>query len=97
MLIRPIITEKSTRAASRKIYTFEVSKDDTKTQIKYLVEKTFGVKVLAVKTAMMAGKDYRTGRKGKKSYRSDWKKAMIEIKSDQKIDLFEAATEEVKK
>ena len=97
MLIRPIITEKSTRAAGRKIYTFEMSTSDTKTQIKNLVENTFGVKVVAVKTATMTGKDYRTGRKWKRAHRSDWKKAMVEIKQDQKIDLFEAASEEAVK
>lgn len=97
MLIRPIITEKTTKLAGRKVYTFEVSLADTKTKIKSLVQKTFGVKVLAVKTAIMTGKSYRTGRRFRRGYRGNWKKAMVEIKQEQKIDLFEAAGEEVNK
>lgn len=88
MLLKPIITEKSTKAASRKVYTFAVSLNNTKTMIKNLVEKAFNVKVLSVKTATMSGKSYRTGKKWKRAYKGDWKKAMVEINSEQKIDLW---------
>jgi len=97
MLIRPIITEKSSRQAANKTYTFEVGKKDTKTDIKIYVEKTFAVKVVGVKTISMTGKEYRTGKKWKKAYRSDWKKALVEILPSQKIDLFETASEAEKK
>ena len=93
MLVRPVITEKSTADAAKKRYTFEVRPGATKTQIKSGVEELFKVKVLKVATMIMAGKKYRTGKRSVKKQRPEWKKAIVTIKSDQKIDLFEAAGE----
>ncbi len=97
MLIRPIITEKSTKDAANKIYTFEVDRKAHKTDIRKQITDLFGVKVVSVKTCMVHGKTYRTGKKMRKDQRSDWKKARVEILKDQKIDLFEAASEEATK
>lgn len=89
MLLKPLITENSIQRASLHRYTFVVSPEDTKTDIKQAVEKTFGVNVVSVRTMNMAGKEYRTGRRGGRAYAPDWKKAIVEIKKDQKIDLFD--------
>lgn len=89
MLIRPHITEKSMADVAKKLYTFVVSTSDTKTDIKRLVENTFKVNVLSVKTAIMPGRSYRTGRRGLTASRSEWKKAIVGIKPDQKIELFD--------
>jgi large subunit ribosomal protein L23 len=89
MIIRPIITEKSVSDASNKIYTFEVNSDADKTAIKKEVEKTFGVKVISVKTMIQHGKNYRTGKRWMIARKSDWKKALVEIQPDKSIDLFE--------
>jgi large subunit ribosomal protein L23 len=91
MLIKPIITEKSISQAAKKRYTFKVNIAATKTEIKKEVEKTFGVKVLAVKTSIQHGKKYRTGRKWTIDRRADWKKTVVEIQPDKQIDLFETA------
>ena len=45
IIIRPIITEKTMAGNSQKKYTFEVSKDSTKIDVKRAVEELFGVKV----------------------------------------------------
>lgn len=93
MLIRPVITEKSTADASRKRYTFEVLPGATKTQVGKAVEEQFKVTVIKVQTMIIAGKKYRAGKRAAKKHRPDWKKAIVTVKPDQKIDLFEAAGE----
>ncbi len=91
ILIRPIISEKTLRLASAKKYTFQVALSSTKTQIKKAVEKTFPVKVLAVRTGILPGSRYRLGKRQIYRRRSDWKKAVITVKPDQTIPLFETA------
>ncbi len=89
MLIKPLITEKTMARAAQHDYTFVVSLNDTKTQIKEQIEKTFAVKVLRVRTAVFVGKSYRSGRRGTKAMTGSWKKALVTLGPDQKIDLFE--------
>lgn len=93
-LIRPIITEKSIADTAAKKFTFKVKSLATKTEIKKEVEKTFGVKVLSVHTTNVHGKQYRTGKKWLTNKKSDWKKAIVGIKKDQNIDLFEVTQTE---
>ena len=76
---KPLITEKSTREASRGKYTFAVDKVATKGEIEQAVEKTFGVTVLDVQSANVRGK----------AKKSDWKKAVVTVKEGEKIELFE--------
>jgi large subunit ribosomal protein L23 len=83
----PLISEKSTFLANVKnAYTFEVDKSATKDQIKAAIEKLYDVKVLDVRTVNVPGKPRRT-RSGEKTT-SEWKKAMVKLHPDQKIDLF---------
>jgi large subunit ribosomal protein L23 len=89
ILIKPIITEKSSSLAAKKKYTFRVNIAATKDVIKKEVEKTFGVKVISVKTSIQHGKKYRTGRKWTIARKADWKKAIVSIQPDKQIDLFE--------
>ena len=93
MLLKPHITEKTMKQAASKRYTFIVSKLANKTEVKEAVEKIFGVKVLSVKTIVKPGKMYRTGKKWTHKKAADMKKAVVQIKADQKIDLFETADE----
>ena len=80
IIIRPIITEKSSNAIAQGRYTFEVAKKATKIQIADAVEQLFEVKVLKVNTISMKGKEKRVGvHKGKTS---DRKKAIVTIDTD---------------
>lgn len=88
-LKRPVITEKSYRLVQDKVYTFEVDPKATKGQIKEAVEKAFAVTVLAVQTVKVAGKVRRTGRRRVESVAAGKKKAMVRIKKDQHIEVFE--------
>lgn len=85
---RALITEKGTVLREvRNQYLFEVERDANKIDIKRAVEAIFHVKVASVRTQQMLGKVRRQGRFVGK--RSDWKKAIVTLKPDQKIDLFE--------
>ena len=85
---RALITEKGTQLREvRNQYLFEVQRDANKIEIKRAIEHIFHVKVASVRTQQILGKVRRQGRfEGK---RSDWKKAIVTLKPDQKIDLFE--------
>ncbi len=90
MLLKPLITEKSLAGTAGRRYTFIVDLLDSKSMIKSDVEKTFGVKVLSVRTSHVHGKEYRTGKRGAHAKYVDHKKAMVTIKPDQKIELFDS-------
>ncbi len=84
----PLITEKGTalRTASN-AYVFLVDRSANKIEIANAVEAIFKVDVKAVRTINYLGKAKRLGRFVGK--RSDWKKAMVTIGADQKIEVFE--------
>lgn len=89
ILTRPIISEKSLNQAALGWYTFAVAPQARKPEIKKAVEETFGVKVLAVKTMIVKGKKRRVGRRQRLITTSPWKKALVKLPTEQKIDLFE--------
>lgn len=88
VLIRPLVTEKSTRLMNEtNSYTFQVAPDATKTQIRQAVEQIFNVRVLDVRTMWVRGKQRRMGRfQGR---RPDWKKAVVKLAPGQRIPIFE--------
>lgn len=88
ILIKPIVTEKSTALMEERKYTFCVSLSATKIQIRQAVEQIFKVKVQAVNTMRYEGKMKRLGRT--QGRRSDWKKAVVTLKPGETIELFEA-------
>ena len=85
---RVLITEKGTlQRELRRQYLFEVARDANKIEIKRAVESAFSVKVDQVRTQQNHGKVRRNGRFAGR--RSDWKKAIVTLQPDQKIELFE--------
>ncbi|MFQ5804938.1 MAG: 50S ribosomal protein L23 [Phycisphaerae bacterium] len=92
VIIRPLVTEKSTHQATYNsasrggAYSFEVHPEANKTQIKDAVQKLYGVRVLSVRTSNRQGKLRR--------YRWRWgrtrktKKAVVVVDRDSHIDLF---------
>ena len=77
IIIKPIVTEKSSIGLQEGKYTFKVAKKATKVQIAQAVEKLFNVKVLNVNTMTVKGKEKRVGAHAGK--RPDWKKAIVTI------------------
>ena len=85
---KALITEKGTTLRElRNQYHFEVARDANKIEIKRAVEAVFNVKVDSVQTMQVRGKAKRQGRWVGR--RNDWKKAIVTLKPDQKIELFE--------
>lgn len=87
ILRRPIITEKSTALQVQGKYVFEVAVDANKPQIKQAVEKAFKVEVTAVNVMIVAGKRRRLGSRQLQAH--PWKKAIVTLKTGDKIELFE--------
>lgn len=86
---RPIITEKNSMLAENGVYVFEVDRKASKTDIKKAIEKSFRVKVDAVRTSICRNRAKRT-RLGEGRVRY-WKKAMVKLAAGEKISLFEGA------
>ena len=85
---KALITEKGTALRElRNQYHFEVARDANKIEIQRAIEAIFSVKVDHVRTMQMRGKVKRQGRYLGK--RSDWKKAVVTLLPEQKIELFE--------
>jgi large subunit ribosomal protein L23 len=81
------LTEKSNKLSSELgQYTFEVFSDATKHTIAEAVEKTFKVTVTRVNVANYRGKNKKS-RQGRPSTTSDYKKAIVTLKSGDKIEL----------
>ncbi|MFN8617832.1 MAG: 50S ribosomal protein L23 [Dehalococcoidia bacterium] len=87
VLLRPIITEKTTVLTGADKYVFEVDLRANKNQIREAVQVAFNVRVQEVNTMVMKGKPKRFGRKV--TNRPDWKKAIVTLVPGDKIELFE--------
>jgi large subunit ribosomal protein L23 len=87
VILRPLITEKATHLSERhNAYTFEVNPMATKTEIKNAVETLFNVKVADVRTQNRRGKlrRYRL----KVGRMRNWKKAIVALYPDYRIDFY---------
>lgn len=88
VLTRPLTTEKTNRLKDDlRQYAFEVDMRATKPQIKEAVETAFKVEVLSVNVMRMSRKRRHFGRRV--VYKALWKKAIVTIPLNQRIDLFE--------
>jgi len=88
VLTRPLTTEKTNRLKDElRQYAFEVDMRATKPQIKEAVETAFKVEVLNVNVMRMSRQRRHFGRRV--VYKALWKKAIVKIPANQRIDLFE--------
>lgn len=89
IIIRPIVTEKSTALIEDNKYTFLVERGANKIQIKQAIENIFEVQVESVNTLNYKGKKRRLGRYPE-GVKPRWKKAVITLRPDSKpIEIFE--------
>ena len=89
--IQPIVTEKANKIAeSLNRYTFRVSPEATKPEIKAVVEELYGVKVTKVNTMIVRRKRKQRWTKGGliKGATALWKKALISVADGQTIDFY---------
>jgi len=87
IVLRPLVTEKGMHKASRfNAYAFEVNPRASKDQIRHAVEQLFDVKVVSVNTQNRVGKPRRS--KMKMGYTKAWKKAIVKLDPEHRIDFF---------
>src|SRR5580704_1036751 len=87
IVLRPLVTEKGMHRSTRhNAYSFEVNRLATKDEIRRAVETLFNVKVLRVHTLTRKGKPRRT--RFSSGYTKDWKKAIVKLHSEHRIDFF---------
>lgn len=85
VVVKPIITEKSTLIGEHNQLIFEVARGASKPEIKAAIEALFNVKVTNVNTLIQKGKSKRW--KGKPYRRNDAKKAIVTLAEGQSIDV----------
>ena len=87
VIIRPLVTEQGTHQANTMAaYPFQVHPKANKAEIKQAIEKIYNVKVAEVRTSNRKGKPRRRGYI--RGVTADWKKAVVVLKKDYRIDLF---------
>jgi len=82
---QPVITEKTTMGSEHNQVTFRVPLDADKREVKAAIEGLFNVKVTAVNTIRVKGKQKRF--RGFLGRRSDYKKAIVTLAEGSKIDV----------
>ena len=87
VVLRPVVTERSTALQDQNKYVFEVALNATKGMVKQSVEQLFGVRVLNVNTMRRHGKTRRFGPRLVRS--PERKKAIVTLQPGDKITLFE--------
>ena len=88
VILRPVISEKSTQQTETNNYTFAVAREANKFQIKRAVENAFKVDVLDVRVLTVKPKQKRRGRR-QAGMTPSWRKAVVTIADGQKIQFFE--------
>ena len=89
--IKPIVTEKASLLTEKlNRYTFMVSPEANKYQIKDLVEQLYGVKVVNVNTMIVRGKNKSRYTKSGflRGKTSAYKKALVTVAEGQTIDFY---------
>lgn len=85
IIIRPIVTEKSTFLGQENKYVFEVSVMSNKVEIKKAFEKIYKLQPVKINIIRVKGKHVRYGKTTGQTKK--WKKAIITLKEGEKIDL----------
>lgn len=85
LIVKTVVTEKSTLASECKKYIFLVQRNANKYNISKAIEGIFNVNVIKVNIINMIGKTKRF--KGTLGKQCDRKKAIVTVAKDQVIDL----------
>ncbi|MFV1964113.1 MAG: 50S ribosomal protein L23 [Pirellulaceae bacterium] len=87
IILRPLVTEKGVHRATRQNqYAFEINPLATKEDVRRAVEDLFEVTVVKVRTQNRKGKPRR--HKFRYGYTKRWKKALVTLHSEHRIDFF---------
>ena len=87
VLLAPVVSEKSYGQIESRRYSFRVHPDAHKTQVRQAVEELFDVHVMGVNVVQVRSKPKRRGvHKGSKP---GWKKAIVQLREGDSIEVFE--------
>ena len=89
VVLAPIVSEKSYEEAQHGRYTFRVHDDAHKTQVRHAVEELFEVKVERVNVIKVQAKPKRRGLH--RGTRPGWKKAVVQLRAGDTIEIFQGA------
>ena len=87
IIIRPVISEKSTELMESRKYVFQVSRDANKLMIARAMKELFNVTPEKVNVINMRGKNRRL--RYKMGKRAAWKKAVVTLSVGDKIEIFD--------
>jgi large subunit ribosomal protein L23 len=87
ILIEPVLSEKANILREEGKYVFKVDPRATKIQIKEAVRRLFHVHPVSCTVMVVAGKPKR--QRYRSGYTATWKKAIVRLKKDEKISVFE--------
>jgi len=87
VILRPLVTEKGMHRSTRcNAYAFEINRQANKADVRRAVEELFEVKVVKVHTQNRKGKPRKT--KMIYGYTNSWKKAIVTLDPEHRIELF---------
>ena len=89
ILLSPVVSEKSYSGIAEGRYTFKVHPDAHRTQVRQAVEDLFDVHVERVNIVKVQPKPKRRGYN--KGAKPGWKKAIVQLREGDKIEIFEGA------
>ncbi len=87
VLIRPVITEKTTVQQEDGKYVFKVDRRANKVLVKQAVKSLYNVDAEKVNISIVRGKKKRN--KFTIGFKPSWKRAVVTLKQGDKIDLYE--------
>ena len=86
-IIGPVLTEKATNLATKKVYMFHIQNDATKHNVKHTIEELYQVKIEKISVITRKGKKKRSGKRMVTKTLPDKKIAYVKV-TEGKIDLF---------
>jgi len=86
ILIKPIITEKSSRLGSTNQYVFSVHPDASKQSVRQAIQAVYGIKPVRINISRVIGRSVRYGRATGRT--KAWKKAMVRLPQGKSIDIY---------
>lgn len=87
VIIRPLITEKTTSLVEKGKYTFEVKHGANKIEVKKAIEELFDVNVVSINIINVRKKARRVGRYD--GFTPAVRKAIVTLQEGQTLDVFE--------
>lgn len=86
MIVRPVLTEKSSARLAHGEYTFEVHRQASKPEIRRAIETLFSVKVADVRTMVQPSRRKSMGKSVGRVPR--WKKAIVRLVEGDSIEIY---------